>query len=150
MAATIAEEFFNDSQLFVAIPKSFLTGFHSPEDVGVEYGDSTVKVDGNLFLVRIYGEMIRATANFKYLWVHIDEYGSNKVHMQEKQIQRAFHMLLSSLIRVPVSFFDFMLDLWSMLVIPVVCYGFEVFEWTETDGKALQKHKIRHGATSCK
>ena len=46
IAASIAETFFNDSQLFVSTSKTFLTVFHNKTDQGVTYRNDSVQIDG--------------------------------------------------------------------------------------------------------
>ena len=79
-AAEIAERFFNDSQLYVSTPKTFLTVFHASADDGVKYEGDLVTVDNVVVDVRYYGERIKASKSFKYVGINFDEYGSNTVH----------------------------------------------------------------------
>ena len=84
LAADIAEAFFNDSQLYVSTPKSYPTVFHPESDTGVTYHGDTVSVDDTEIAIRIYGERIKATASFKYLGVHLNEYGNCSTHAQAR------------------------------------------------------------------
>jgi hypothetical protein len=141
LAASIAEQFFNESQLYISTPKTFVTIFHTVADEGVTYQGDTAYVDGVPVDVRVYGERIKAAATFKYLGVHFNEFGDNATHMKEKTaaFTRAANLLFASLRRIPSYSFEFAMYLWRVLVIPVVCYGFEVFSWGDNDLKELNK-----------
>jgi len=141
LAASIAEQFFNESQLYISTPKTFVTIFHTVADEGVTYQGDTAYVDGVPVDVRVYGERIKAAATFKYLGVHFNEFGDNATHMKEKTaaFTRAANLLFASLRRIPSYSFEFAMYLWRVLVIPVVCYGFEVFSWGDDDLKELNK-----------
>jgi hypothetical protein len=103
LAASIPEAFFNESQLYVSVQKSFVTIFHNKIDKGVYYQDGDVYEDGDLADVRIYGERIKAAPTFKYLGVHINEFGDIDNHMRERTTAfiRAFNLLFASLRRIP-------------------------------------------------
>eukprot|EP00973_Karenia_brevis_P093487 12417531-Karenia_brevis.AAC.1 len=55
MSARIFEQYCNEHRLFVSVPKSFITVFHSVEDTSVAYSDTDVTVDGKTVDVEIYG-----------------------------------------------------------------------------------------------
>ena len=95
IAATIEEQFFNDRQPFVAIPKTYVTVLHAHGDTGVVYDAEDVKADGLTMNICIYGMLIAATRYFKYMGVHLNEHGDSTTHIMEKinVFQRATNML---------------------------------------------------------
>jgi hypothetical protein len=141
IAASIVEGFCNDMHLFISTGKSFITVFHSEQDDGVTYYDEACWVDGQQIIVSIYDEVIKACASFKYLGVTLDEHGSPKAHLDNRlgAVQRAGNALISGLRRVPSYSHSFLQYLWSSLVVPVGCYGVELFEWRDTDMKSHVK-----------
>ena len=143
LAASIAEQFFNESQLYISTPKTFVTVFHAKTDTRVEYRDGDVYVDGVSADLFIYGEKIKATSTFKYLGVHFNEYGDNATHVKERTVAyiRTSNLLFASLRRIPSHSLNFAIYLWQALVVPVACYGFEVFGWCANDIKELEKHE---------
>jgi hypothetical protein len=145
LAASIVEEFFNKSQLFIAVPKTFVTVFHSTEDAGVVYADGGVEVDGVRVVIQIYGQEVAAASRFKYLGVHFNEFGSNTNHIEERTcaFERAANMLRASLRRIPSYSFDFMVFLWNTLVQPVMSYGAEVHGWTDADSQRARSEQSK-------
>ena len=77
--------------------------------------------------------MITAVDKFKYLGVVFDEFGSAGAHFESRlsAFLRAGLLLLSALRRLPGYAHDFLVYLWSVLVIPVSTYGVEAFAWTD-------------------
>ena len=56
LAASILEDFCNESHLYISVPKTVLTVFHAADDDGVVYnGNGRVRVDGVPIQVKIYG-----------------------------------------------------------------------------------------------
>ena len=84
LAADIFEQFCNDHHLFISVPKSYITVFHSASDTGVVYGDGGVLVEGERVNIQIYGQVIEATSMFKYLGVYINEFGNPRAHFQNR------------------------------------------------------------------
>eukprot|EP00973_Karenia_brevis_P076626 10644363-Karenia_brevis.AAC.1 len=84
ISADIFEAFCNDYRLFIAVPKTFLTVFHDATDTNVLYTDGKVFVDGQRVDVKIYGQSVTATDNFKYLGISLDEFGSPDGHIRAR------------------------------------------------------------------
>ena len=81
LSLDIFERFCNANRLYIAVSKTFLTVFHNENDKGVVHGNGGVWVDGEQVLVYIYGMVVAATPNFKYLGVTLNSTGTNTEHL---------------------------------------------------------------------
>ena len=80
-----------------------------------------ILIDGVVLDIHINGQRIKRAARFKYLGVFIDEFGSSKVHIEEKTLafNRTTGMLLASLRRISAYSFELMRFLWTTFVTPI-------------------------------
>ena len=94
------------------------------------YEGTDVFVDGTKVEVHIYGKLIAAASSFKYLGVVLDSTCSQNAHATSRSngFDRAAHLLIAGLSRIPAFPHTFMLYLWSSLVVPVAGYGMELFD----------------------
>ena len=146
MAADIFVEYCNIHRLFISVPKTCFTVFHTEADNGVAYGEhGEVYVDDNAISIQIYGQSIKATSTFKYLGVHFDEYGSPHAHVEARTqaFLRGIAAFWAGLNKIPAYPHSFLLYLWSTLVAPVALYGIEAFAWEETDSAQLTKIQLQ-------
>ena len=136
----------NEHRLYISVPKSFITIFHAENDPSIEYRSGAVFVDGVKQSVYIYGHEISAVRSFKYLGVVIDSSGTAASHLESRlaAFQKAVHSLYAGLHRLPAFSFQFLVYLWQSLVLPVLCYGVEVFSWSEDNVNAFSR--VEHAA----
>eukprot|EP00973_Karenia_brevis_P002241 301055-Karenia_brevis.AAC.1 len=64
LSASIFEDFCNDHELFIAVPKTYVTVFHAQSDNNVKYHNNKVKVDGREVVITIYNQQVSATREF--------------------------------------------------------------------------------------
>ena len=124
------------------MPKTFFTVFHTEADQGVVYGEmGRVFIDGSTASVRIYEQTIEATPTFKYLGIHIDEFGSPhaQIAVRLRALQQSIAAFWAGVWKIPACPHSFLKCLWGCLVTPVVPYGLEAYAWTETDMAPLFK-----------
>jgi len=143
LSMQIFEEFCNDHHLYIATNKTYITVFHAPGDTGVTYCDQKVLVDGAPVQVQVYGEDLQAAQEFKYLGVTLTSGGGASAHVRTRAaaFQRAIAMLLSGLLKLPACSHSFMCFLWQSLVVPVACYGLELFTWSDAELGLFQTHQ---------
>ena len=141
LLASIFEEFCNDNRLFIAVPKTSVTVFHSAQDSQVEYRSELVFVDGRAVAITIYSQFVKAVAEFKYLGVVVDRHGNPASHMKSRlsALKRAGGMLIASMYRLPSFTHGFLRYLWITLVKPVGVYGMAVYPWTCSDMAKMRK-----------
>lgn len=103
LAATLFEEFCNDSRLFISTPKSFVIVFHNASDQRVIYQEDGVSVDGVRVEIKVCGHVIAAAGFFKYLGVHLDSTCSQSTHADARvhAFDRAALFMLAGLSRIP-------------------------------------------------
>ena len=129
LAASLFEEYCKDNRLFISISNSFITVFHNASATGVSYSDGAVHVDGRRVAVSIHGETLAATQSFKYLGVHLDACFTFTSHFENRlgAFDRACHLLLSGLSRMPAFPHKFLMYAWTSLIVPVMSYGMDVY-----------------------
>jgi hypothetical protein len=133
--ARILEEFCNENRLFISVPKSFITVFHHATDVGVVYRDGNVFVDG------LWGKVLAAVPEFKYLGVLLNSTATIQSHIAARTsaLQHAAGLLSKGLSRTPGGSLEFSRYLWNSLVHPVSSYGMELFVWSDAESKEMRK-----------
>jgi len=133
LLASLFERYCNDNRLFIAVPKTFVTVFHPTADKQVIYRDNRVFVEGEPIEINIYGSRIAAAPLFKYLGVVLDSTCSFKSHSEAKAtaLNRAAHLLIAGLSRIPAYPHAFAKYLWTSLVKPVPCYGMDLFAFSD-------------------
>ena len=129
LLASLFEEFCNESRLFISTPKTFVTVFHPATDPGVVYNQDSVFVDHVKVSIKIYGSEIMASSSFKYLGVTLNSTCSPLAHSTTRCLayDRAAHLLLAGLSRIPAFPHKLVTYLWTSLVNPVGSYGMELF-----------------------
>ena len=109
------------------------------------YRDDKVFVDGEQVVIKIYGRTILASQSFKYLGVVLDSTASYTSHAasRESAFERAAHLLLAGLSRIPCFTFSFLTYIWSALVKPTMCYGMDLFSFPTSycDGFRARERK---------
>ena len=108
------------------------------------YEGESVRVDGELIELQVYGQSISASSSFKYLGVWLDAKGgrSSHVHNRRDATQNAGNMLLTGQFRIPSASHGFLQYLWQSLVFPVATYGMELFAWDSDDAAMFQKVQV--------
>eukprot|EP00973_Karenia_brevis_P038868 5365410-Karenia_brevis.AAC.1 len=130
--------------LSISVDKTKLMVFHSTLDTGVEYHNDSVYCDGVEIHARVYDKLIKAVRSFKYLGVTLDEHGSFNCHRNTRgdAFKNAGCLLRTGLRRLPGFSYGFLVYLWQSLVIPVFCYGWEVFDFDVEDLAATNREDI--------
>ena len=103
---SVGEDFRGFLQRYAPVHRdiqNFITVFHCENDAGVMYNGDYVYVDGEIFTLRIYGQLILAASCFKYLGVWIGAKGGQSRHMNSRftATQHAGNMLITGLWRIP-------------------------------------------------
>jgi len=115
--------------------------FHPPGGDGVVYSSGHVHVDGVAVEIHVYGQRIQAAECFKYLGVTLRADGGVHAHAQARvqAFQRGLSMFFARLSRIPSYGHSFMLFVLNALVMPIACYGLELFSWDHGDLNTLVK-----------
>ena len=80
----IFEKFCNENRLYISVPKSYITVFHSDSDDAVVYNHGEVWVDGVKVQLKIYDRILEAVDSFKYLGVVVHANGHPHAHAEAR------------------------------------------------------------------
>ena len=94
-------------------------------------------------MVYIYGKELSAVSSFKYLGVVLSSSGGVTDHLASilSSFRKAVNSLSTGLRSMPAFSHRFLLYLWSVLVMPVVCYGVELFVFTPEEEATILKEE---------